>query len=892
MRRLGAWVGPVIAGVSVWCAAGRLTVVSANAATARIVVPASVWWMVAATLVALVVPRWRRDARFALPALLTVLPWLPVPLPAAALVWTGPMAWVPIGLALLASVGGTEARTEGGGRSAQEPRPRAAATAAAVLTVAIASVAAWSASPRVPGGDEPHYLVITQSLLEDGDLRIENNHRNRDYAAYFGGTLAPDFIRRGQNGEIYSIHAPGLPVLVLPAFWIAGYRGAEATMLAVAALVGALVWLVGWRATRDARAAWFAWAAVVGSATFVLQSFQIFPDLPGALVVAASCLLLLRLSTEPDHRVGPAPLVVASALLAALPWLHTRFAILAGGFGLLIVWLLVTDATRPSSARVRRLVVFGVLPVVSAVGWFVFFKVIYGTFSPAAPYGDTSGPGGTHAMYVPGGLAGLLFDEQFGLLACAPVLAVAAIGILARNTPAASVRRVVWGASAVAAVYLVAVATYWMWWAGVPATPARFVTAVLPVFALPLALAWRRARAGLRAVMVVVLAVSLAITALVVGVDRAGLAWNVRDGQARWLGWLGPVVDLARGWPSFFWRLTPGQPTSEWPFGLHILVWLVVLVAAWAVVARLGRRRGWNAAGWRLAAVWWLVAGVTVAVQAGWWLTGSDGLNPAVSQLGVLDAVGGGGAVWRVGAVAIHRVTSADRLVAIRTPEPGRTDEPPPWMALDDVPPGAYELRVVSSGVMTPGDIRLSVGQTPQPFRTFVLQPGSDHTPGFRLPAGAASLVVSGSDPRMEASNHLELVPLRLMARSGPLAQSAMRYGSTNVFFQDDNVFVEGDGFWVRGGQTAAVTFTAGAAQAAVTLALQNGAAANVVTLAGSGVDERMALGPSETRTVALPVPGAGGALALRINSPAGFRPLDVSSSRDTRYLGVRVTVR
>lgn len=28
-----------------------------------------------------------------------------------------------------------------------------------------------------PGCDEPHYLVITQSLLHDGDLKIEGNHR-------------------------------------------------------------------------------------------------------------------------------------------------------------------------------------------------------------------------------------------------------------------------------------------------------------------------------------------------------------------------------------------------------------------------------------------------------------------------------------------------------------------------------------------------------------------------------------------------------------------------------------------------------------------------------------------------------------------------------------------
>ena len=41
----------------------------------------------------------------ALPALLATLPWWPVPLPAIALIWTGPLAWVPIALALAAALG-------------------------------------------------------------------------------------------------------------------------------------------------------------------------------------------------------------------------------------------------------------------------------------------------------------------------------------------------------------------------------------------------------------------------------------------------------------------------------------------------------------------------------------------------------------------------------------------------------------------------------------------------------------------------------------------------------------------------------------------------------------------------------------------------------------------
>jgi hypothetical protein len=38
--------------------------------------------------------------------------------------------------------------------------------------------ATWATiRPRVPAGDEPHSLVIAQSLLRDADVRIENSHR-------------------------------------------------------------------------------------------------------------------------------------------------------------------------------------------------------------------------------------------------------------------------------------------------------------------------------------------------------------------------------------------------------------------------------------------------------------------------------------------------------------------------------------------------------------------------------------------------------------------------------------------------------------------------------------------------------------------------------------------
>ena len=60
-------------------------------------------------------------------------------------------------------------------------------------------------TPLFPGGDEPHYLVISQSLWRDGDLRIENNHTRGDYQEYFHRPLPPHYLTRGVDGQIFPL---------------------------------------------------------------------------------------------------------------------------------------------------------------------------------------------------------------------------------------------------------------------------------------------------------------------------------------------------------------------------------------------------------------------------------------------------------------------------------------------------------------------------------------------------------------------------------------------------------------------------------------------------------------------------------------------------------------
>jgi hypothetical protein len=95
--------------------------------------------------------------------------------------------------------------------------------------------------PAGPQGDEPHYLVMAQSLLSDGDLDLTDEFAGREYAG-FAGTRQPHTSPRAA-GRIYSIHTPGLPALLLPAYAALATR-VRLFMSALAALTAR--WSVGW----------------------------------------------------------------------------------------------------------------------------------------------------------------------------------------------------------------------------------------------------------------------------------------------------------------------------------------------------------------------------------------------------------------------------------------------------------------------------------------------------------------------------------------------------------------------------------------------------------------------------------------------------------------------
>jgi hypothetical protein len=321
-----------------------------------------------------------------------------------------------------------------------------------------------------PRGDEPHYLMVAESLLRDGDLSLERDYAEGRYTLFHDAPLQPHYRVRGRHGVIYSLHAVGLSVLILPAWALGGYAAVTVFMALLAALVALEVreWvreLTG----REGLAAAAGWVAAL-TPPLVHYSGLVFTEVPAALALSFG----LRRARAPA--LGGGGTFAVGVAAAVLPWLNVRYAPLAA--------LVLAHALWRHGRR--RVSVAALVPVVcSAVGLLVWHQVLYGFWDPRRVYGRRPE---LALSNLAEGLPGLLLDQEFGLLVYAPVLALALPGLalLWRRDR----RLAITAGAAVVAVLLTAGA--WPMWRGGFNPPARFLVPIAPLLVVAVAMAWDR----------------------------------------------------------------------------------------------------------------------------------------------------------------------------------------------------------------------------------------------------------------------------------------------------------------------------------------------------------------------------------------------------------------
>jgi hypothetical protein len=442
------------------------------------------------------------------------------------------------------------------------PRARHLALTGAFVFVVLAAAYAASVDIRASRGaaitgDEPFYLLTTQSLLQDGDLDLRNQEAARSYEAFFDHTEG--LWRQSvplPDGTLLSPHDPGLSILLLPGFALGGLAGAQAQLLMLAALTFVLAWALAVRVTGSVVGSAAAALAVGLSASPFIYATEVYPELPAALALLAA--LHLGMGARP----GPLRALGVAAALSALMWLGAKYAPLAGLTAVWVLW---------RADRSGRLALSGAGALSGAV--YVWWHLH--TFGALTPYSvgvvyageDTPTVLGRHLAFLERAyrLVGLLADERFGVARWAPVLlaAVAGLGALARRGGLARLLVGLVGAQVGVAAFVAI--TMMGWW-----FPGRTLMTVVPLLVVPLALVLARGGHTVRALTGALAAYTLAVTG---ALGWAGHAREVVIAVDPFTLGFAPFRSLAFLFSDYrAWGWETGLLTGAWALALLVLL--------------------------------------------------------------------------------------------------------------------------------------------------------------------------------------------------------------------------------------------------------------------------------------------------------------------------------
>jgi hypothetical protein len=368
-----------------------------------------------------------------------------------------------------------------------------------------------------------------------------------------------------------------------------------------------------------------------------------------------------------------------------------------------------------------------------------------------------------------------------------------------------------------------------------------------------------------------------------------------RDGSSKLLQWLAPLRPVWEMMPSF---AAGGLRdalalTAIWGGAATGLGWLF----------RRSRVTGPGAA--TLTATAGLIVilvGLSVVapaiVRGQPWAPFDPGARSRVALLDEFDAVARPIAVI-YNPFTIAEASSVPPLVSLGASPGSRTDPQPLSVLLNarfGLPAGDYEIEIAAPENIS-GIVGLQVGRAGPPVREWhaVVTPSERWRAAFPLPLDA-EFVGFRSSPSLHSARSLLVRPVRIVDATKRLplrpVLSGARFGSTSVFFHDDQTYLESTGFWMKGRTSTLITIAPDRPVKRVTLRLLSGPRPNRVRLETATWTDQVDLEAGVPKEADVPVGGRLGPVRVRLITSDGFIPADVlPDSSDRRLLGCWVEV-
>lgn len=334
-------------------------------------------------------------------------------------------------------------------------------------------------------GDEPHYLLTAHSLVANRDFDLANNYAQFDYLSfYFERDIVPQ-VRLNAAGQQILNHHLGLPVLIAPAYALAGRFGVLVFQTMLGGVLVAMIFKLALLISQDTRASLLATLFVTLSPPLLLYQYLVYPELIAALLVTVVLHYALTQTLAQNKPAVYLTLLVAVSL-AILPWLNRRFVPLAIVLALIVIWSGRHRASPPGYITGAGVVT--VIMTTISIGLLFWFNSQLD--SPVRA--DITAPLDGSAVWsrLVRGTVGWLLDQQRGLFVYAPIYMVAFWGLPILIAHSLRRHNLNWTSIVPFLISLggvILAGGFWIAWELGP----RFVVVALPTLAPLLALAWR-----------------------------------------------------------------------------------------------------------------------------------------------------------------------------------------------------------------------------------------------------------------------------------------------------------------------------------------------------------------------------------------------------------------
>jgi hypothetical protein len=229
-------------------------------------------------------------------------------------------------------------------------------------------------------GDEPHYLVLTHSILKDHDLEVSNNYAHKDYYSFYPGELEPAAHRGKKSAsKLYSNHPPGFSIYLLPFYYLGGMHGGRWSLFLLrgsiaflAALLSVAIASFIKEIIKDSKFILLGWLGVTLTSPLLFYSRHLYPEVPAALIS-----LLVVKTIRKIKSATWLKLLFMGAGIGMLPWLGQKFLLLS------FVLILIALVFLWKNKRLFSSKLIFMLSALLLIGLFYFYLyAIYGNFSP------------------------------------------------------------------------------------------------------------------------------------------------------------------------------------------------------------------------------------------------------------------------------------------------------------------------------------------------------------------------------------------------------------------------------------------------------------------------------------------------------------------------------